>query len=64
MNDSKTYTISKDLYTAIIESVYHKGRCSTNSIKHIYDEKEVLKQAIKVVEDQQYIYEDRLTEEA
>ena len=64
MNDSKTYTISKDLYTAIIESVYHKGRCSINNIKHIYDEKEVLKQAIKVVEDQQYIYEDRLTEEA
>jgi hypothetical protein len=64
MNDSKTYTISKDLYTAIIESVYHKGRCSINIIKHIYDEKEVLQKAIKTVEDQQYIYENRLTEEA
>ena len=61
----KTYTISEDLYKAIIESVYHKGRVSTQLIKHPhpqlrndYQEKAVLEQAIKVVEDQQYIYED------
>jgi hypothetical protein len=63
----KTYTISEDLFTAIIESVYHKGRCSINislrlfeatTIKHEYDEKEVLKRALKTIRDQQYIYED------
>tara|TARA_R110000744_G_scaffold376292_1_gene490437 strand:+ start:107 stop:295 length:189 start_codon:yes stop_codon:yes gene_type:complete len=54
----KTYTISEDLFTAIIESVYHKGRCSINIIKHEYDEKEVLKRALKTIRDQQFVYED------
>ena len=54
----KTYTISEDLYKAIIESVYHKGRVSTHVGHHDYQEKAVLQQAIKTIEDQQYIYED------
>lgn len=54
----KTYTITEDLYKAIIESVYHKGICSTHGDNIKFDEKEVLQQAIKTIEDQQYIYED------
>ena len=58
MNDSKTYTISEDLYKAIIESVYQKARVSTFMDSSEYSSREVLKEAIKLVEYQQYIYED------
>ena len=54
----KTYTISEELYKAIIGSVYQKGRVSTHIDTPEYQAREVLKQAIKMVEDQQYIYED------
>ena len=58
MNNSKTYTISADLYKAIIGSVYQKGKVSTYIGTPEYQAREVLKQAIKMVEEQQYIYED------
>jgi len=54
----KTYTISEELYKAIIGSVYQKGRVSTHIDTPEYQAREVLKQAIKMVEEQQYIYED------
>ncbi len=58
MNNSKTYTISEDLYKAIIESVYSKGIISTHGDNIKYSEKEVLQDALKTIEDLQYIYED------
>jgi len=58
MNDSKTYTISHDLYKAIIERVYQTGRVSTFMNSYEYSAKKVLKETIKMVEYQQYIYED------
>jgi hypothetical protein len=54
----KTYTISEDLYKAIIESVYSKGIISTHGDNIKYSEKEVLQDALKTIEDLQYIYED------
>tara|TARA_S200002703_G_scaffold158010_1_gene167281 strand:- start:1421 stop:1594 length:174 start_codon:yes stop_codon:yes gene_type:complete len=56
----KTYTISEELYKAILESVYHKGRYSYNideSFQPNYFDDSIDK-AIKMVEEQQYIYED------
>ena len=56
----KTYTISENLYKAIIESLYHNGRYS----KHLdisiqpHHEKSAIESAIKMIEEQQYIYED------
>tara|TARA_R100000951_G_scaffold34895_1_gene29588 strand:- start:261 stop:419 length:159 start_codon:yes stop_codon:yes gene_type:complete len=52
MNNSKTYTISEDLYKAILERVYVQGATSYASID------DAVKEAIKFVEEQQYIYED------
>ena len=57
MNNSKTYKISEELYKAILERVYVQGAISYASIG------DSVKEAIKFVEEQQYIYEDRLTEE-
>ena len=56
----KTYTISENLYKAILESVYHKGICSTHlddSQKKV-DEKNVIISAFAALVDQQYIYEN------
>lgn len=66
MNNSKTYTISEDLYKAIIESAFIKGCISQNNDGHIglrytqrdQDMQETLQMALKTIEDQQYIYED------
>ena len=60
MNDSKTYTISEGLYKAIIESVYENGKYAkyihkANKSKH---EKDTINNAMKIIQDQQYIYED------
>tara|TARA_R100000951_G_C2574678_1_gene159948 strand:- start:338 stop:514 length:177 start_codon:yes stop_codon:yes gene_type:complete len=57
MNDSKTYTISEDLYKAILERVYVQGATNYTLMD------DAVKEAIKTIEYQQYIYEDRLTEE-
>jgi hypothetical protein len=56
----KTYTISEDLYKAIIESVYENGKYAkyinkANKSKH---EKDTINNAMKIIQDQQYIYED------
>jgi hypothetical protein len=56
----KTYTISEELYKAIIESLYHNGRYSSHldeadKPKH-YDY--AIEKAIEMIEEQQYIYED------
>lgn len=59
MNDSKTYKISADLFKAVLENVYTKGQ-----IHGYTSQEEAVKEAIKFIEDHQYIYEDRLTEEA
>ena len=73
MNNSKTYTISEDLYKAIIDVAYQKGYrdgfdsrnfseyksfdLDKNTIK-INGSKSCLDHALKVIEDQQYIYEN------
>ena len=66
MNNSKTYTISEDLYKAIIESAFIKGCISQNSDSEIglrrtdrdKNMQETLQMALKTIEDQQYIYEN------
>jgi len=66
MNNSKTYTISEDLYKAIIESAFIKGCISQNNdsatgLRRTDRDKnmqETLQMALKTIEDQQYIYED------
>ena len=52
MNDSKTYTISEDLYKAILERVYVQGATNYTLMD------DAVKEAIKTIKDQQYIYED------
>jgi len=54
MNDSKTYTISANLYKAILEKVYVQGVGADFLSDTLIDDS--VKEAIKVVEDQQYIY--------
>lgn len=56
----KTYTISHDLYKAIIESVYNNGKYARyipkeNKAQH---EKDTINKAMECVQNQQYIYED------
>jgi hypothetical protein len=65
MNDSKTYTISKDLYVAILESVFTKGKTNGNGInsgRYSFESTflmdDAIKSALKTIENQQYIYED------
>ena len=66
MNDSKTYTISEDLFIAIIENVYIKGvRNSYEGLKgskalhyKATDEKEAIMNALETIRNQQYIYEN------
>ena len=56
----KTYTISENLYKAIIESLYYNGRYSKHLDESIqpHHEKSAIESAIKMIEEQQYIYED------
>ena len=65
MNDSKTYTISEDLFKAILENTFTKGQIAANCVNgRTFLMNEAIKEVVKLVEDQQYIYENRLTEEA
>jgi len=57
MNDSKTYTISEDLYKAILEAAFFKG-CISESQDTDKNLDAALKFALKTIRDQQYIYED------
>ena len=57
MNDSKTYTISEDLYKAILEAAFFKG-CISASQDTDKNLDAALKFALKTIRDQQYIYED------
>ena len=56
MNDSKTYTISEDLFIAIIERAYAKG-CSSGYSGDV-DNKEAVDHALEIVRNQQFVYED------
>ena len=59
MNDSKTYTISEDLYKAILESIFVKGQTSGKfDLTSTFLMDDAVKGAIKTIEDQQYIYEN------
>ena len=58
MNDSKTYTISEDLYKAIIENAYIKGVRNGHDRGAFGGEKEVIKNALDIIRKQQYIYND------
>ena len=59
MNDSKTYTISEDLYKAILESIFVKGQTSGKfDLTSTYLMDDAIKGAIEMVQNQQYIYED------
>ena len=57
MNNSKTYTISEDLYKAILEAAFFKGCISTGKDmdKNLDD---TLKAALKTIRNQQFVYED------
>ena len=59
MNNSKTYTISEDLYKAILESIFTKGQIASNAVNgRTFLMDDAIKGAIKTIEDQQYIYEN------
>jgi hypothetical protein len=53
----KTYTISEDLYKAILEAAFFKGCISTGKDmdKNLDD---TLKAALKTIRNQQFVYED------
>ena len=52
------YKISKNLLEAVLEVVYHKGRCEhLHSINSNY-EKDAIQKAMQIIQEQQFIYED------
>ena len=52
------YKISKNLLEAVLEVVYHKGRCEhLHSINTNY-EKDAIQKAMQIIQEQQFIYED------
>ena len=53
----KTYTISEELYKAILEAAFFKGCISTNKDmdKNLDD---TLKAALKTIRNQQFVYEN------
>ena len=59
----KTYTISEELYIAIIEHAYIKGvgngyDTAKNPLVPLKDDKEAVQNALETIRNQQYIYED------
>ena len=53
MNDSKNYTISEDLFKAILQSIFLKGQTSGKfDLTSMYLMDDVIKGAIKIIEDQ------------
>tara|TARA_R110002153_G_scaffold124934_1_gene271653 strand:+ start:168 stop:356 length:189 start_codon:yes stop_codon:yes gene_type:complete len=62
MNDLKTYTISEELFIAIIESAYIKGVGNGFDQCHypgtVIDDKEAVKSALEIIKNQQFVYEN------
>lgn len=52
------YKISKNLLAAVLEVVYHKGRCEDRHAINPSYEKDAIQKAMQIIQEQQFIYED------